>query len=81
MLITVNNYKIRQLLKTLHLLLTFKTLIIKAYDVQVIMFPCHLFNGLVFELNEVFTFDENGLHRPFLFARLTTTIFFTVLLF
>lgn len=80
-LFTVNNYKIRQLLRTLHLLLNFKTLIIKTYNVQVIIFLCHLSNGLVFELNEVFTFDDNGLYRPFLFARLTTTIFFTVLIF
>lgn len=73
--------KIRHFLKTMRLLITFKMMIIKTYDVQMVMFLLHLSNALMFQLNELLTVNESNSFRPVLLLHIAGTTIFTILLF
>lgn len=73
--------KIRHSLKTVRLLITFKMMIIKIYDLQMVMFLLHLSNALMFQLNELLTPNKPDSFRPFLLLHLAGTTLFTILLF
>lgn len=65
--------KIKHLLKTMRLLVTFRMMITQMYDLQMIMFLWNICNSLVFQWNELLTLnlnETNGLIRPFLWIRL-----------